>query len=157
MRRKPPFWAVSGASANIWVAAQVHFGSVKRSLRAALVWIKCGNGSDASARDAKTDVSRLGGHFGAWPVQRGRNPCSCPPRSPSAINRKTRIGENRKKNVKRDQPLTSQRLPLQPRTTRLFARAASCAPKHHKNKTKQKKKRTRMAGFEPATANVRKS
>ena len=59
---------------EIWVAAEEHFGSVKRSLRAGLDWEKRGNGSVASARDAKTDVSRFRGHSGALPVQRGRNP-----------------------------------------------------------------------------------
>ena len=60
---------------EIWVAAQEHFGSVKRSLRAGLAWKKRGNGSVASARDAKTDVYRFEDHSGALPVQRGRNPC----------------------------------------------------------------------------------
>ena len=59
---------------EIWVAAQEHFGSVKRSLRAGLAWKKRGNGSVASARDAKTDVSRFEDHSGPLPVQRGRNP-----------------------------------------------------------------------------------
>ena len=59
---------------EIWVAAEEHFGSVKWSLRAGLAWKKRGNGSVASARDAKTDVSRFGDHSGALPVQRGRNP-----------------------------------------------------------------------------------
>ena len=70
--------AISGSFSRvgeIWVAAQEHSGSVKRSLRAGLVWKKRGNGSVASARDAKTDVSRFGDHSGALPVQRGRNPC----------------------------------------------------------------------------------
>ena len=60
---------------EIWVAAEEHSGSVKRSLRAGLAWKKRGNGSVASARDAKTGISRFGGHSGALPVQRGRNPC----------------------------------------------------------------------------------
>ena len=60
---------------EIWVAAEEHFGSVKRSLRAGLAWKKRGNGSVASARDAKTGISRFGDHSGALPVRRGRNPC----------------------------------------------------------------------------------
>ena len=49
---------------EIWVAAQEHSGSVKRSSRAGLAWKKRGNGSVASARDAKTGVSRFGDHAG---------------------------------------------------------------------------------------------
>ena len=60
---------------EIWVAAEEHSGSVKRSLRAGLAWKKRGNGSVASARDAKTGISRFGDHSGALPVRRGRNPC----------------------------------------------------------------------------------
>jgi len=60
---------------EIWVAAEEHFGSVKQSLRAGLAWKKRGNGSVASARDAKTGISRFGDHSGALPVRRGQNPC----------------------------------------------------------------------------------
>ena len=56
---------------EIWVAAEEHFGSVKRSLRAGLAWKKRGNGSVASGCDVKTDVSRFKGHSGPLPVQRG--------------------------------------------------------------------------------------
>jgi len=82
---------------EIWVAAQEYFGSVKRSLRAGLAWKKRGNRSVASARDAKTGISRFGDHSGALPVRRGRNPCFSPQQSPSIINRKTRIEKNPKK------------------------------------------------------------
>ena len=114
------------------VAAEEHSGSVKRNLRSGLAWKKRGNGPVAGASDAKTYVSRFGDHSGALPVQRGRNPYFLPQRSPSAINRKTHIEKNRGGKAKRGQPLNSQLLAVQPRTTRLFARAASCAPKHQK-------------------------
>ena len=64
---------------EIWVAAEEHFGSVKRSLRAGLAWKKRGNRSVASACDAKTGISRFGDHSGALPVQRGQNPCFLTP------------------------------------------------------------------------------
>jgi hypothetical protein len=60
---------------EIWVAAEEHLGSVKRSLRAGLEWKKRGNGSVANACDAKTGISRFGDHSGALPVRRVRNPC----------------------------------------------------------------------------------
>ena len=61
-----------GRVGEIWVAAEDQIGSVKRSLRAGLAWKKRGNGSVASARDAKTG---FGDHSGALPVRRGQNPC----------------------------------------------------------------------------------
>ena len=56
---------------EIWVAAEEHFGSVKRSLRAGLAWKKRGNGSVASACAAKTGSSRFGDHSGALPPAAG--------------------------------------------------------------------------------------
>ena len=51
---------------EIWVATEVHSGIVKRSLRAGLAWKKRENRSVASARDAKTGISRFGDHSGTW-------------------------------------------------------------------------------------------
>jgi len=59
---------------EIWVAAEEHAGSVKRSSRAGFDWKKRENRPVLGARDAKTGISRFGGNSGALLVRRGRNP-----------------------------------------------------------------------------------
>ena len=68
----PPFSGGFRRVGEIWVAAEEHAGLVKRSSRAGLDWKERGNRSVASARDAKTGISRFGDHSGALPVRRGR-------------------------------------------------------------------------------------
>ena len=90
------------AGASAWVAAEGHSGSTKRSLRARPTWKKRGNGPVASACDAKTH----------------RN---------FSLRRRPR--ENKRFAA---DPRTRNLRQCGPRTTRLFARAVTCAPKHQK-------------------------
>ena len=121
---------------EIWVAAQEHFGSVKRSLRAGFVGKKRVNGSVASARDAKTGISRFGDHSGALPVRRGRNPCFSPQQSPSIINRKTRIEKNRKNKRPAANPQT-RNFRHCGRAQLAFLRALRLAPQSTKSQQKK--------------------
>ena len=63
--------------------------------------------------------------------------CQKRPKSPSIINRKTRIEKNRGKKATRGQPPNSQLPPVRPRTTRLFVRALRLVPQSTKSQQKK--------------------